>query len=118
TGGPLVSALLSFFTGFVCLLILNLLLNRGALFGMKPLAVTPWYTWLGGLIGAIFVTCVIWVSQQQGMALTFALVVTGQIFISLLIDQFGLFGSIAQPMTIQKILGALLIVTGLLLIKL
>ncbi len=118
TGGPLVSALLSFFTGFVCLLILNLILNRSAIFGMKPFTVTPWYIWLGGLIGAIFVSCVIWVNQRQGMALTFALVVTGQIFISLLIDHFGLFGSVVQPMTIQKILGALLIVAGLLLIKL
>ena len=116
-GGPLMSALLSFFVGFVCLLVLNLVTNYSAFGQLKPYSVTPWYVWLGGLIGAVFVSGIILVNQRQGMALTFALVVTGQIFISLVIDHFGLFGSVVQPASMQKIIGAVLIVAGLLLIK-
>src|ERR1700748_369878 len=73
TGGPLISSLLSFMVGLVCLLIINLLTNYSALSHIKPLSVSPWYVWLGGLLGAVFVTSVIFVNQRQGVALTFAL---------------------------------------------
>jgi transporter family-2 protein len=117
TGGPLISSLLSFLVGLICLFIINLFANYTALSHMKLLSVSPWYVWMGGLLGAIFVSCVIFVNQQQGVALTFALVVAGQIFISLLIDHFGLLGSVVRPMSIAKIIGALLIIAGLVLIK-
>jgi len=117
TGGPLVSSLLSFLVGLICLFIINLVANYTAFSNMKLLSVSPWYVWMGGLLGAIYVSCIIFVNQQQGVALTFALVVAGQIFISLLIDHFGLFGSIVRPLSIPKIIGALLIIAGLVLIK-
>lgn len=117
TGGPLMGSLLSFFTGFICLLFLNVAANHSAVLQVKANAGGPWYIWLGGLIGAIFVGYITWVNQQQGVALTFALVVSGQIFMSLLIDQYGLFGSLIQPITLSKIIGAVLIIAGLILIK-
>ena len=117
TGGPLIGSLLSFLVGLICLFIINLFANYSALSHMKLLSVSPWYLWMGGLLGAIYVSCIIFVNQQQGVALTFALVVAGQIFISLLIDHFGLLGSIVRPVSIPKIIGALLIVAGLVLIK-
>ena len=117
TGGPLISSLLSFLVGLICLFIINLFANYTALSHMKLLSVSPWYVWMGGFLGAIFVSCIIFVNQQQGVALTFALVVAGQIFISLLIDHFGLFGSIVRPVSTPKIIGALLIIAGLVLIK-
>jgi len=117
TGGPLISSLLSFLVGLICLFIINLFGNYTALSNMKLLSVSPWYVWMGGLLGVIYVSCVIFVNQQQGVALTFALVVAGQIFISLLIDHFGLFDSIVRPVSLPKIMGALLIIAGLVLIK-
>ncbi len=117
TGGPLISSTLSFLVGLIALLIINLVANYSALSNMKLLSVSPWYVWMGGLLGAIYVTCVIFVNQQQGVALTFALVVAGQIFVSLVIDHYGLFGSIIRPLSIPKIIGALLIIAGLVLIK-
>ena len=117
TGGPLISSTLSFLVGLIGLLVINLVVNYSAVSNMKLLSVSPWYLWTGGLLGAIYVTCVIFVNQQQGVALTFALVVAGQIFISLLIDHFGLLGSFVRPITIPKIIGALLIIAGLVLVK-
>ncbi|MEJ0103235.1 MAG: DMT family transporter [Bacteroidota bacterium] len=84
---------------------------------LKPSSTGPWYIWLGGVLGAIFVGYITWVNQKQGMALTFALVVSGQIFISLLIDHFGLLGSAIRTITLEKIAGAVLIIAGLILIK-
>ena len=117
TGGPMISSLLSFLVGLIGLFIINLVANYTALSNIKLLSVSPWYVWMGGLLGAIYVSCVIFVNQQQGVALTFALVVAGQIFISLLIDHFGLLGSVVRPMSIAKIIGAFLIIAGLVLIK-
>ncbi len=117
TGGPLMGSLMSFTVGIICLFVLNLATNSSAVVQLRPTSTGPWYLWLGGLLGAIFVGYITWVNQQQGVALTFALVVSGQIFISLIIDQYGLFGSMVQPITLEKIIGAVLIIAGLLLIK-
>jgi transporter family-2 protein len=117
TGGPLMGSLLSFTVGLICLLLLNLVVNTSAVVHLKPAAVTPWFIWLGGFLGAIFVGYITWVNQQQGVALTFALVVSGQLFCSLLIDHYGLFGSAIFIMNAKRIVGAILIISGIFLIK-
>ena len=117
TGGPLMGSLLSFSVGLVCLLILNLGINSSSVWQLKPASATPLYIWLGGFLGAIFVAYITWVNQQQGVALTFALVVSGQIFSSLVIDHYGLLGSAVRTITLEKMIGATLIIIGIILIK-
>ena len=117
TGGPLMGSLLSFTVGLICLLLLNLVINTSAVTNLKPASVGPWWLWLGGFLGAIFVGYITWVNQRQGVALTIALVVSGQIFCSLLIDHFGLFGSGISTINLPKIVGAILIILGIILIK-
>jgi transporter family-2 protein len=117
TGGALMGSVLSFAVGLICLLLVNLSINNSAVLNLRPATVTPWYVWLGGFLGAIFVGYITWVNQLQGVALTFALVVSGQIFCSLLIDHFGLFGSAVRTITLEKIVGAALIIIGIILIK-
>lgn len=117
TGGPLMGSLLSFTVGLICLLVLNLVTNASAVVNLKAAIVTPWYVWLGGFLGAIFVGYITWVNQQQGVALTFALVVSGQVFCSLIIDHYGLLGSAVRTITLEKIIGAILIIVGIILIK-
>ncbi|MFT4152707.1 DMT family transporter [Parafilimonas sp.] len=117
TLGPMMGALLSFLTGAIILLALNMMISGSAMFNPKTYTTGPWYIWLGGLIGAVFVGYVTWVNQEQGMALTFALVVAGQVCISLLIDHYGWFGAAVRTITLEKIIGAALIVGGIILIK-
>jgi transporter family-2 protein len=117
TGGPLMGSLLSFFVGLVCLLVLNLITSATSIVNLKPAIVTPWYIWLGGFLGAVYVGYITWINQQQGVALTFSLVVSGQIFCSLLIDHYGLLGSAVRTITLEKIIGAVLIIGGIILIK-
>jgi transporter family-2 protein len=116
-GGPLMGSLMSFFVGLICLFVLNLISNYSAVVQLKPSQTSPWYLWLGGLLGAIFVGYITWVNQRQGMALTFALAVSGQIFVSLIIDHYGLLGSSIRAITLEKLIGAALIIAGLVLIK-
>src|SRR3954454_21938694 len=117
TGGPLIGSLLSFFVGLVCLLVLNLITSTTSIVNLKPAIVTPWYIWLGGFLGAIYVGYITWINQQQGVALTFLLVVSGQIFCSLLIDHYGSLGSAVRTITLEKIMGAVLIIAGIILIQ-
>jgi len=116
-GGPLMGSLMSFTVGLICLLVLNLATNSSAVINLKVSATGPWYIWLGGFIGAIFVGYITWVNQQQGIALTFALAVSGQMFLSLLIDHYGLFGAAVRTITVEKIIGVALIIGGIVLIK-
>ena len=116
-GGPLMGSLMSFTVGLICLLVLNLATNSSAVINLKVSATGPWYIWLGGFIGAIFVGYITWVNQQQGIALTFALAVSGQMFLSLLIDHYGLFGAAVRTITVEKIIGVALIICGIVLIK-
>src|SRR5438477_10410476 len=117
TGGALMGALLSFLTGSICLIILNFIVNGQAILNLRQSAGGPWYIWLGGFIGAIFVGYITWINQQQGVALTFVLVVSGQIFILLLIVHYGLFGSAIRTITLEKFIGAVFIIAGIILIK-
>ena len=117
TGGALMGAFLSFITGTIFLLVLNLIVNGQAVLNLKPASTGPWYIWLGGLLGTFFVAYITWINQQQGMALTFALVVSGQIFISLLMDHYGLLGAAVRTITLEKIIGSILIIGGIILIK-
>ena len=116
-GGPLMGSLMSFTVGLICLLVLNLATNPSSVIHLKVASTGPWYIWLGGFIGAIFVGYITWVNQQQGIALTFALAVSGQMFLSLLIDHFGLFGAGVRTITLEKIIGVSLIICGIVLIK-
>lgn len=116
-GGPTMGALMSFGIGFCCILLLNLSFNSQAIINLKPATVMPWYIWLGGVLGCTFVAYITFINQRQGVAITFALVVSGQIFSSLLIDHFGLLGSTVRTISLEKVAGAALILSGLYLIQ-
>lgn len=117
TGGALMGSLLSFAVGLFCLLVFNFITNSSAVLQLKPSVTGPWYIWLGGVIGALFVGYITWVNQQQGMALTFALVVSGQIFMSLIIDHYGLFQSAVRNISLSQSIGIGLIIIGVILVK-
>jgi len=52
----------------------------------------PWWGWLGGLIGATYVTSVFALIPEIGTAPTIALTVGGQQLASLAVDRYGLLG--------------------------
>ena len=116
TLGLLMGSLLSFVTGTV-IVALNAIINGTTIFQPANLFHRAMVHLDGGIPGAIFVGYITWINQQQGVALTFALAVSGQIFASLLIDQYGWFGSAVRTITLEKIIGAVLIIAGIILIK-
>lgn len=78
---------------------------------------TEWWYWVGGPLGAVFVLAGTVLVRELGAAAYFALVVTGQLAFSLLLDHYALMGLTENPITWKRLLGAALIVLGVLCIK-
>jgi transporter family-2 protein len=77
----------------------------------------PFSWWLGGLFGAAYLGAAILILPRLGVATVFALVVTGQLLCSLLFDHYGLFGVPVHALDVRRALGAVLLVSGVALIR-
>ncbi len=113
---PLLAALVNFIVGSI-ILILMVLITRPSNNLLQTIKTAPLHTWMGGLIGAIYVSSVIFLVPRLGAALSFALIVAGQLVFSLAIDHFGLFGIPVQPVNWGRILGVFLILGGVFVIQ-
>jgi transporter family-2 protein len=115
-GGPIIAAFVSFAVGTIGLLI-YLISSRQLNFRELFMQTSPWWIWIGGLLGTFYVAAIVMLVPRLGVALAFSLVVAGQTITALIFDHFGLLGITVQPITIGKIIGALLLVAGVILIR-
>jgi bacterial/archaeal transporter family-2 protein len=88
---------------------------RGAWPSGSAVAAAPWWSWLGGLLGAFYVAIVIWGVPQLGVVSTVAALVFGQVAAALILDAVGAFGLPVQAITWQRLLAAGMILGGLVL---
>lgn len=77
----------------------------------------PWWIWIGGLMGAVYVGAAAAVTPKLGAGGFLACVVAGQMVAAVLVDHFGLMGLEPKPLTISRIAGVLLILGGVLLVQ-
>jgi transporter family-2 protein len=75
------------------------------------------YSWLGGVLGAIFITTTILAVPRVGMALTFGLVVAGQVCIAVVLDHFNVLVPQQHALNGWRILGIVLILSGVLIVR-
>ncbi len=82
TGSPLLAAFISFSVGtvtlFVCILLTGVPLSNLALAKNAPLI-----AWIGGFLGAFFVTVMATIVPRIGVALAFSLAIAGQMFVTI-----------------------------------
>jgi transporter family-2 protein len=114
-GNPVYASFISFLVGAIAIGI-YILFNRQAV-SWPALKAVPFYVWLAGLLGAFYVTAVILAFPRIGPALTFGLLVAGQMIVSLLLDHFKILVAEAHPINIWRVLGMLLIVGGVIIIR-
>lgn len=113
TFGPLFAALASFCVGTLVLLAWWVA-SRPA-FEVATLAKVPWWAWTGGLIGALYVAGATLLIPRMGAASLICVVVLGQVAGSMLLDHFGVLQA-RQPVDGMRVLGALLVIAGALLV--
>jgi transporter family-2 protein len=71
---------------------------------------------VGGLLGAVYVTVALVAVRTLGASGLTAVVILGQLVISVLIDRFGLLGVARTPVGAQRIAGLVLLVAGAFLV--
>ena len=113
---PILASFVSFFVGTIALFIY--LVASGTSLGNLALAknATP-VAWVGGILGAFFVTATVTLVPRLGVALTFSLIIAGQMIVTLVIDHFGLLGVPVKEISAARIGGILLITLGVILIR-
>jgi bacterial/archaeal transporter family-2 protein len=113
---PVTAAFISFVVGAIALLVYLVLTGvpLGNLTGAKD---APLSAWTGGLLGAFFVASAVTLVPRLGVALTFSLVIAGQMLVTLVIDHFGLLDVPERAVNLPRLLGAVLITGGVILIR-
>lgn len=114
-GTPLLASTISFLVGLLALLIGTLIHGTWNL--GKNLTSAPWWIWTGGLLGAFYVLATIVLIPRLGAATTVACVLAGQIVVSIIIDHFGLLQVTINQISIPRLIGAVLIIVGVILVQ-
>ena len=109
-GSPVLAALISFAVGTIALFVVWL--ASGNRPGAAPFAGLPWYAWLGGLYGAFFVAIAAFAAPRIGLAPLITIGIGGQIVMALLLDHLGALGLPREPISVGRVLGALLVIAG------
>ena len=112
---PLQAAFISFLAGTLVLALALAFSKFGYPTAAQLTSVHPKLL-IGGVFGAIFVTSTILFIPKIGVANVLIAAVTGQMFLSLILDHFGLFGLDKQPASLARISGVLLVIVGLALV--
>lgn len=115
-GGTVTAAAISFIVGAAALTLAAILIDR-RLPEAGAMLDAPSWVWIGGLLGAYYVIASIVLTPRLGAATTVGLVLAGQVAASIAIDHFGLLRVSVQEATLPRLLGALLIVAGVVLVQ-
>lgn len=111
---PRLATLHSFIVGTVLLVIINLLSGGFKEYG-GVLKVPP-YLWLGGALGIVIVYVGAKVTSILGVTASMTIMVAVQLLLSMVIDNFGLFGVEKVPMDLTRISGIILMIIAVKLI--
>ena len=113
---PISAAFISFLVGTAGLFV-YLLATGTSLNSLVNIKDAPPVAWIGGLLGAFFVASTVILAPRIGVAMTFSLIVAGQMLITLVLDHFGFLGLPVKEISLPRVGGILLIVAGVAIIR-
>lgn len=115
-GSTLLASFVSFLVGTIALAVI------ATLFGARwqslaTLGEAKGWQLTGGLLGAFFVFGTTLLAPRIGVAKMVALIVAGQVLVSLVMDRQGWLGLAVRELTMTRALGAVLVVGGVVLVN-
>jgi len=113
-GHPATAALVSFFIGTAVLAVYCLVLRQPV--NMPALRTAPPWMLSGGLYGAVFVAVAAALAPRLGATGLTALVIAGQLGLSLLLDHYGWLGFPVRSVDAGRALGVVLLAAGVVLV--
>ena len=112
--GSLPAALLSFSVGLLA--IGAVVVISGQLAGLTQAPGVPWYYWLGGLCGAVWITLSLITVKSLGAGGVVAATIAGQLTGAVIADRLGILGLEQTAITPSRLIGVALLIAGTLLI--
>lgn len=116
TRSSILAATISFGVGTAALVAYALVL-RIPLPPAAALGGSSWWVWTGGVYGAFFVTVTVVLAPKLGAASMVALIVAGQMLMSVFLDHYGLLGFPLHPINWARLAGVFLLVGGVVMIR-
>ena len=120
-GYPIKASAISFTVGIIFLAIICIVLHfkNGKSESFKnESAKNPWWMWIGGILGGLYILANVYLSRIVGTGMTVIILLIGSTTGGILVDHFGMFESPKKPINAQKILGVLIMILGAAAIKL
>lgn len=115
-GGAIPSACVSFLVGTLALGVILGVTGQGVPF-TAAYKTSPWWYWIGGTMGAFFVTATVILAPRIGGGAMIALTLAGQVAASMALDHFGLLGFPHIPFDLKRLIGSVLLLAGVYLIR-
>lgn len=112
SGDSVAAALFSFTAGAICLGVFSLM-RGGIVASLAAIPAQPWWSLLGGLLGAGALLSYVVLAPKIGLSALLGLAIAGQIISSLAIDHFGLMGASERPVSLVKLAGSMVMLAGL-----
>ena len=105
------------YLGGTLVTLIMIALMREPFLSTSAIARSTWWSWSGGLFGAIYIAILIMLLPRIGTFAIVVLIVIGQIGTSLAFDHFGVMNVPHYPITISRMFGAVFLVVGVILIR-
>jgi transporter family-2 protein len=116
-GSPFWVAFISYAGGTIAMILVLLALREPWIGPIAPVR-GSWLPWIAGFFGVLYIVMSILLLPRLGAATTLALVIAGQMSAALIFDHFGLLDVPQHPIDAARVLGAAMLVGGVLLIRL
>lgn len=113
-GSAVLAAATSFQIGAVALFAYHLL-SRSPVNTFRFADAPAWF-WAGGFLGTIYMVGVTATVSKLGAASMMSLVILGQISAALLLDHFGVLAQVYHPVSIYRLVGAVMVFAGVWLV--
>ena len=115
-GHPILAAVGSFVVGTLALTLYALVL-RLPWPSVAMLRQSSWWQWSGGVLGGVYLIALVALTPRLGVATFLACAVAGQMLVALLLDHYGLLGFPVHSISAVRLLGALCLLVGVVLIR-
>ena len=112
---PVQSSMVTFFVGTCLLGLICLFGHRKA---PTPTFQGPWWMWVGGCLGGGFVMFNVYLQHMLGTGLTVILNLVGLTAGGMFVDKTGVLESPKKPVTLQRVLGVVIMLVGAAMIRL
>jgi bacterial/archaeal transporter family-2 protein len=111
--GTFAAASISFLVGTIALIVVAAVAGGNHLGRATSV---PWWAYVGGFIGAVFVASSLVTVRTLGAGGVVAATVAGQLTCSVVLDRIGAFGLEEKPISFARVAGVVLLAAGVFLI--